>query len=216
MVAECVHEWGIWEKMLWYTSQGRFVGEARKCGKCPAVETRNVEVDPRPAVIQPTIGVFAGIFNKEGKLLLKKITSGRFAGEWDLPGGGVDAITASKAQDERVVGEELARHVKDEVGMTISVEPMPPMYPAVLKGGGDWAFVIPIAQYAEATPEMGPVQGETKWVSPEELEELSRDPEGNRVLSGYGKRMHRLCLQTLTHSPNTDFQIRAREMLAKI
>jgi hypothetical protein len=215
-MVEHEHEWGEWERILWYTPQGRFVGEARKCNKCPAVETRNVEIDPRPAVIQPTIGVFAAIYNKEGKIPLKKITTGRFAGEWDLLGGGVDANAASKSLDERIVNQELSRHVKEEGGMTIAVEPMPPMYPAVLKGGGDWAFVIPIIQYAEATPEGGLKKGEIKWVSPKEVEELAKVPEGERLLSGYGKRMHRLCLQALAHSPKEDFRIQAREMLAEI
>jgi len=72
-MAEYTHEWGEWEKMLWYTPKGRFIGEARRCRKCSAVETRNVEVDSRPRVVQPTIGVFAGIFNEEGKSFLRRL-----------------------------------------------------------------------------------------------------------------------------------------------
>lgn len=206
----CIHEWKEWEKMLWYTPQGRFVGEARRCNKCPAVETRNVEIDLRPAVVQPTIGVFAGIFNEEGKLLLKKITSGRFAGEWDLPGGGVSAVAASEALDERVIGEELARHVKEEVGISLSVAPVMPMYPAVLKGGGDWAFVIPVEGFPE------PTKGVTRYVSPQELRELAKGPEGNRLLSGWGKRMFRLCLMVFRYSLNPEYVQEAFKMLRAI
>jgi len=213
-MAECVHEWGPWEKILWYTPKGRFVGEARKCSKCSVVETRNVEVDPRPAVLQPTIGVFAGIFSKDGKLLVKRITSGRFVGEYDLPGGGIAAVNASKARDERVIGEELRREVEGETGVEIPTpQPMPAMYPAVIAGGGDWAFTILIG-----VAEQSPTKGEWKYVSPQELRELADGPEGNRLLSGPGKRMHRLCLRLMASrdNPNPEYRKQAGAMLAEI
>ena len=228
MVTTCVHEWGEWEKMLWYTPKGRLTGEARKCNKCPAVETRNVEVDSRPAVIQPTIGVFAAIYGEDGRILLKKITSGKFAGEWDLPGGGVDGQKASQSLDERIIGQELVRHVEEEVGVIISIGPMPPMSPAVLKGGGDWAFMIPVEiteRELKRLAAMGKewvspgsteeefAKGELMWVCPTMLSALARRPEGSRLLSGYGKRMHRLCLQALARSPQAVYRIRAKETL---
>jgi len=215
-MAECIHEWQEWEKMLWYTPQGRFVGEARRCNKCPAVETRNVEINSRPAVVQLTIGVFAGIFNKEGKLLLKKITSGRFAGEWDLPGGGIRAAAASKTLDERIILQELSRQVWEEVGIYIpGFSPMVAMYPAVLKGGGDIGFAILIG-----ISDTKPSKGETKYVSPQELRELAEGPEGNRLLSGWGKRMCRLCLMLFASgdAPNREREHakEAERMLAEI
>jgi len=194
MATECIHVWGNWERMLWYTPAGRFVGEARKCVQCPVVETRNVEVDQRPAVIQPTIGLFAGIFNYKGKLLVRRrsLDIKSSPGEWELPGGGVDAVNASRALDERIVHEELNREVGEEVGLQLHplIIPPGPMFPAILKGGGDWAFVIPFSIYTYG----GTLKGETRWLSPDELEELAKGPERNRVVSGYGKRMHRLCL----------------------
>ncbi len=190
MCCECEHVWEDWEKILWYTPKGRFVGEARKCKNCTAVQTQDLEVDTRPRVIQPTIGVFAGIFNKEGKILLKQITSGKFKGEWDLPGGGVDAERASQAPDERIFWEELIRHVKDEVGISISLSPNSRiLMPAVLKGGGDWAFPVMIGFLFE-----NPTKGVCKYFSLEEVQELARGAEGNRLLNGEGKRMHRLVL----------------------
>jgi len=206
---ECIHEWEEWEKMLWYTPKGRFVGEARRCKKCPAVETRNVTVDTRPAIVQPTIGVFGGIFNEEGKILLKKITSGRFAGEWDLPGGGVSAENASKAPDERILFEELAGIVKEETGISISVSVESQILtPAILKGGGDWAFPIVVGTIREK-----PTKGETRFVSPQELQELADGPEGNRLLSGRDKRMYRLASRLLCHSPNPEYRRKAKEMV---
>jgi 8-oxo-dGTP pyrophosphatase MutT (NUDIX family) len=211
VTTECMHEWSEWGKMLWYTPQGRLVGEARKCGKCPAVETRNVEIDPRPAVVQPTIGVFAGIFDEEGKLLLKKITSGKFAGEWDLPGGGVDGKRSSQAPDERIFWEELVRHVEEEAGISISVTSRSRILaPAVLKGGGDWAFPIVVGICKEK-----PTKGETGYYSPREIRELARGSEGNRLLSGEDKRMYRLAMRLACHSPNPEYAREAEEIISE-
>lgn len=56
-------------------------------------------------------------------------------------------------------------------------------------------------------------KGELMWVYPAILSDLARRPEGSRLLSGYGKRMHRLCIQAFAHSPRNDFREAAREML---
>ena len=211
MAELCEHGWSEWESVLWYTPQGRFVGKARRCNKCPAVETRNVEVDPRPTVVQPTIGVFAGIFNPDGKLLVKKIQYGKFAGEWDLPGGGIDAEKASQAPDERIFWEELARHLKEEIGISVPITSKSQILtPAVLKGGGDWAFPIVVGTVPK------PSKGITRFVDPREATELARGPEGNRILSGEGKRMHRLILRLLCHSPNQKYSEEAKKLLEKI
>ena len=216
-MAECIHEWGNWEKMLWYTQKGRFVGEARRCGRCSAVETRNVEIDSRPAVVQPTIGVFGGCYemstpsNPGGGVLIKQIETGKFAGEWDLPGGGIDAEKASQAPDERIFWEELARHLKEEIGISVPITSKSQILtPAVLKGGGDWAFPIVVGTVPK------PSKGITRFVDPREATELARGPEGNRILSGEGKRMHRLILRLLCHSPNQKYSEEAKKLLEKI
>jgi len=214
-MAECIHEWGDWKKELWYVAGGRYTAEFRKCKRCDAVEAKNIMKDERPAVVRPTIGVFAGIFNEEGKLLLRRRPTGvSFAGEWELPGGGVDADNASQALDERIIIQELGRKVKEEVGISILyMLPMVAMYPAVLKSGGDWAFAILIGVVKEK-----PSKGETKYVSPKELRELAEGPEGNRLLSGWGKRMCRLCLRLLASrdAPNREYTKQAGEMLTEI
>jgi len=214
-MAECIHEWGEWKKELWYVAGGRYTAEFRKCKKCDAVEAKNIVKDERPAVVRPTIGVFAGIFNEEGKLLLRRRPTGSsFAGELDLPGGGVDADNASKSLDERIVVQELAREAREETGISIPpMLPMVAMYPAVLKSGGDWAFAIHVGVVKEK-----PTKSETRYVSPQELRELADGPEGNRLLSGWGKRMCRLCLRLLASrdAPNREFAKQAGGMLTEI
>lgn len=161
---------------------------------------------------RPTIGLFAGIFNEEGKLLVKRRPQGiSLAGEWDLPGGAVEEEANAKALDERVIGRELAREVKEEVGIEISISPMLPMFPAVLKGGTDWAFVIVVGR-----TDKKPSRGEIKWVSPDELKELAERPPGNRLVSGWGKRMCRLALMALCHSTNKDYRKKAIQYLQEI
>lgn len=219
-MAECKHEWGEWEEVpVWYTSAGTFKGEFRKCKKCPQVESRNLEVSERPGVINPTIGIFAAMFNEKsegGKLLIKKIETGRYAGEWDLPGGGVVAKNATQALNEEIIATEVCRQMREEIGISLPIPLMPQMFPAVLKGGGDWAFVIPITKWHVNSFFQEAIKGEVKFVSPEELRELAEGPEGNRLLSGWGKRMCRLCLQGFYYSPNPKYRRDAKKMLKEI
>jgi 8-oxo-dGTP pyrophosphatase MutT (NUDIX family) len=130
-------------------------------------------------------------------------------GDWDLPGGAVEAENNAKAFDERIVGQELAREVMEEVGIGIAPEPgpMPAMFPAVVKGGNDWAFVIALGFFDK------PTKGETKFVSPQELKELAEGPLGNRLVSGLGKRMWRLSLQAFLHSPKREYREQANQWL---
>ena len=62
----------------------------------------------------------------------------------------------------------------------------------------------------------GMPKGETMWVGPLVLEELTKKPAGEQLLSGRGKRMHRMALIALTYSPNEDFRQQAQETLEKI
>ena len=173
------------------------------------------------------LGVYAGILNpkKEGKLLLRRrveedsILPGKsFKGNWELPGGGV-METEKPGYDWPI--RELRREVEDEVGISIQVDPMPPMYPVFFKGpiGYDLAQVTPIITEAE------PTRGETIYVSPPELERLAEEfvpankekgIDGKGIVSGKGKRMHCMALAALSHSPNPEFAKQAQEMLAEI
>ncbi|MBW6441274.1 NUDIX hydrolase [Patescibacteria group bacterium] len=169
-------------------------------------------IKKNPDVVRPSIGVFAGIYNNEGKVLLKKRGKNEtLSGDWDLPGGSVEVESAAVASDERLIGQELAREVMEETGIQISVEVMPAMYPAVIKGGFDWAFVIPIYNIKRDE-----TKGDYAFYSPKDLLRIAQLPEGRRLVSGVGKRMHRLALMALCHSPNLEYRKEANEMLLEI
>ena len=113
--------------------------------------------------------------------------------------------------DERVIGEELLREVYEETGMIFPpLQRMPAMYPAVMKGGKDWAFAIIIG-----ITDQEPTKGEWRFISLSELERLANGPEGNRLVSGYGKRMYRLILRMFASRdcPNLAFRGLAGRML---
>ncbi len=186
------HKWGEWKEIpVWYTPEGRFTGEMRGCKECDTVEARNLKVEGRPAVINPTIGGFVAIFTPKGKLVLKQIEEGKFAGEYDLPGGGIRVEACSKASDERVIAKEIEREVMEEIGLEIKLPQPLKMIPVMLKGGGDIGFLV-LAELQSVKPKL--TKGNIKLVLFQELEELVDGPPGNRLLSGRGNRMHRLCL----------------------
>jgi len=166
-------------------------------------------------IATPKIGLFGGLFDKTGKLLVKQRSSDEsLPGDWDLPGGGVEATSNEAALDERVISEELLREIEEEIGLILPpLQRMPAMYPAVMKGGSDWAFAINLG-LVEAVP----TKGNWKYVSPKELATLANGPIGNRLVSGYGKRMHRLCLRLFASrdNPNPAYRAAAGAMLKKI
>lgn len=176
--------------------------------------------------IKTTVGVFAGILRQsDGRLLLRRraeipsiIPGKSFKGNWELPGGGV--MEAERVLYHHLV-KELEREVKEEIGIPISVDPMPPMHPLLFKGprGYDLAMVTPVETSLE------PTKGETIWVAPKELEQLAREFEpadkktgkdGKGIVSGFGKRMHCMALKALCFSPDPEHIIQAEEMLKEI
>ena len=82
--------------------------------------------------------------------------------------------------------------------------------PAVLGGGGDWAFPIVVG-----ITDL-PTKGKTQYLSPREVDNFAKGPEGNRILSGQWKRMHRILFRFLEHSPNKDFAQEAKVYLSNI
>jgi 8-oxo-dGTP pyrophosphatase MutT (NUDIX family) len=178
--------------------------------------------------IKTTVGVFGGILNREGKLLLRRreetdsITGESFFKNWELPGGGI--METEKVPYSCPVNE-LKREADEEVGISIPVDLMPPMYPVLfknLKGEYDLAMVTPIQTSLE------PTKGETIWVSPKELgvlaEEFISDTQAKKqglkeakgIVSGYGKRMHCMALKALCFSSNLEYRKQAGEMLLQI
>ena len=176
--------------------------------------------------ISTTVGVFAGILDQTtGKLLLRRrveedsiIPGKSFKSNWELPGGGV--MDMEKISYNHLLNE-LAREVDEEVGISVSVDPMAPLYAVLFKGpaGYDLAVITPI------TTSSSPTKGETILVSTEELEKLAKDfasadkkkgIDGKGIVSGYGKRMHCMALKALSSSPNVAYSEEAKAMLAEI
>lgn len=162
--------------------------------------------------VKATIGVFAGIINPSGKILLRRrleessITGESFKGCWELPGGGV-LLQDGMPYDHLV--RELEREVKEEVGIQIELQFMSPMYPVFFGEAQDLALVAPFVTDQKPT-----TKGETRWVSLEQLNDLAKaytppdketGKEGRGIVSGYGKRMHCMALKALSVSGPDSF-----------
>ncbi|MDP2637375.1 MAG: NUDIX domain-containing protein [bacterium] len=161
------------------------------------------------ARLTTTVGVFIALFNPHeyGKLLVRRrVRELTFRGNWDLPGGGVEEVGESNY--DHLVAEGF-RELEEEVGIEISLIPgyAYSMYAAFLKGQktNDLALVIPCMSHEY------PTKGETCWVSVEELNDLAREfmvldeakrQEARGLVSGWGKRMHRLALSAFVSMPN--------------
>lgn len=171
--------------------------------------------------MQITIGLFAGIFNEKGKILIRRRKSENLKGscshegDWELPGGTMEKGNIWEKKDERIIGEELARELKEEIGVLIKVPFMPMMFPAVNVNKEyeiiDFAFIIPKVKLCEK-----PIKGENMYVSPKELNNLAKQPKGSRIVSGFGKRMHRMILKTLCFSSNAKYAREAKKILSEI
>jgi len=120
----------------------------------------------------------------------------------------------AKATDEGLIGEELRREVKEEIGIDLPIlQRMPAMYPAVIAGGQDMALAIIVGFMKEK-----PTIGEYAYISPDELWKISHNSEGNRLVSGWGKRMCRMCLRMFVSRdcPNGAYRNQAAKMLKDI
>ena len=167
------------------------------------------------------IGLFAGIFDENGRVLLRRRRRENpslacpYEGDWELPGGTMEEENIWKEDDERIIGEELAREVKEETGLLIKVSFMPTMYPAFYidreRGNMNFAFIIPVGVVREK-----PTIAENIYLDPKKLKELSEGPEGNRIVSGWGNRMCRMALLALCHSPNRHYRQEAKRMLLEV
>jgi 8-oxo-dGTP pyrophosphatase MutT (NUDIX family) len=188
----------------------RYVADVLECAKCGEIRIKNVIKHPWSAVLQPAIGVFAGIFDSNGRILLVKIDYGQFVGEWNLPGGGVDAEKAKEAIDEQFLLQELAREVEEETGISLhlKIEENPILWPALLKGGEDLALPIVVGVIKDQ-----PTKGETRFASLETVQKLAKQLPRSCLLGGYGGRMHRMTLRLLSYSHNRSYQQEARNAL---
>ena len=167
------------------------------------------------------IGLFAGIFDENGKVLLRRRKRENpnfpclYEGDWELPGGTMEEENIWIGKDERFIGEELARELREEIGLLIKVPFIPAMYPVVYidkeKKIIDFAFIIHVGIVRERL-----TKGENIYVNPKEIKELANQLEGKRLVSGFGKRMYRMVLMAFFHSPNSQYQQEAKRMLLEI
>ncbi|HOC53470.1 MAG TPA: NUDIX domain-containing protein [Candidatus Pacearchaeota archaeon] len=156
-----------------------------------------------------TIGIFAGIFNSKGELLLRRRDCEPYLGKWELPGG---AVLKSHLEigDERAIGKALQERILDEIGVSISPQRMPAMYPTIPKKGDDIAFAVIIGIFHENTL----FRGEAEFVSLEKLVFLA---EYEELVSGK-QRMYRMCLRMFASRdcPNSKYREEAGYLLSRL
>lgn len=213
-----------WKRELWYGPDGMYQADIKRNEQGNIAEARNIVQIGRPRVASPTISVYAAMFfpyskksEDSGKLILhRRPDNVSFARDWELLGGGISAEANARADDERVIGKELIRIISEKTSFAweIEIEHMPPMHSAVIKGGSDWAFVVSVETNKIGRSIWG--MADFTLVSPQELSELAKGMEGNRLLSGYGKRMHRLSLAAFRYSPVKGYKKEAGKMLKEI
>ena len=184
------------------------------------------------------LGTYIGFLNpnKEGRLLLRRRIEEdsiipdpndpsktiSFRGNWESPGGAVEETSEEKVSYDYPI-KEAVREAAEEVGISVPLSGMPPVYLVFFKGpkGYDLAGITPAITTEE------PTKGETMWVSPSELNVLAEEfisetdakkqgREAKGLLSGKGKRQHCMALAALCHSPNPEYAKQAKEMLSEI
>lgn len=142
-----------------------------------------------------------------------------FRGNWELPGRGIRETDAEEVSYDYLL-EELQREVQKRVGIDIPVNPMSAMYPVFLKGqsGYDLAMVAPVVKKMR----VGNKENERIFVSTKELNRLAMEfapadkKDGKGLLSGWGKRMHRMALKALSFSPHMVYAVEAKKTLEEI
>ena len=151
-----------------------------------------------------TIGVFAGIFDSGGSLLLRRRNEETYFGKWELPGGALQKKYL--IGDEKAIRMALCERVRVETGLNIIdyVQAMPAMYPTIHEN--DIAFAIIVGKVNQT-----PTKGEIIYVTPSELQVLAVCED---LVSGQ-KRMYRMCLRMFVSRdcPNLEYRRQASEIL---
>lgn len=116
----------------------------------------------------PRLGVGAVVF-KEGEVLLVRRNKAPAAGEWAIPGGGVE------------IGETLSqaaeRETLEETGVTVRAEKPVYTFESIVRdpdGGVRFHYVIVDleAEYLSGEPTPGDDAGECRWIGPSAYETL--------------------------------------------
>lgn len=178
----------------------------------------------------PTIGVFAGILNQHGRLLLRKRTLSEEkksqisdkvkGGEWELPGGTVEDEEMILAGNENGLVQALKREIREEIGFEISISLPLRTFPVVIakeltpgKITRDVALLV-IVESNEIIRKVSEAPfGECLWSNTSMVNELAKGNDVGKLVSGWGKRMHRMSLIALLYSGKPDFSSEAQKTL---
>jgi hypothetical protein len=159
-----------------------------------------------------TIGVSNGFLTQDGKLLLQvrtnnswmgKVLGKTYEGLWELNGGMVQEKDIMKALTLPVLGAQAIDNAKNKLGITMTVPEYPSVGLTILKneekGILDWAFVLVVPPDCWQPPSEWP--RDIIFVDMVELNAMTRRPEGEgQLVSGWGKRQHRMSLFALSNA----------------
>ena len=174
-----------------------------------------------------TIGVDNGFLTMEGKLLLQIRTTQSWMGQvlgksyeglWELNDGAVQEKNILKALTLPVLKAQAIENAQKKLGISMTVPENPAMYLTIYenkeKGILDWAVTFPIPpEYWQMPKEL---LRDVMLVDVEGLNDLASRPEGKgQLVSGWGKRQHRMGLGTLFYSP-ISHRLRAEALLTQI
>ena len=110
------------------------------------------------------VGVKILLKNKEGKYLLVRRSSEKYpevGATWDLVGGRIDAGTSLK--------ENLAREVKEEIGLTLKKEPRIVAAQDILKVPGRHVVRLTYLGEIEGEPTLNEENTDFRWFTAKEL-----------------------------------------------
>ena len=110
------------------------------------------------------VGVKVLLKNKEGKYLLVRRSSEKYpevGATWDLVGGRIDAGTSLK--------ENLAREVKEEIGLTLKKEPRIVAAQDILKVPGRHVVRLTYLGEIEGEPTLNEENTDFRWFTAKEL-----------------------------------------------
>lgn len=110
---------------------------------------------------RPVLGVGAVIVDDDGRLLVVERANEPAAGRWTLPGGKVEP-------DERIV-EAIAREVREETGLEVTVGDLLGVHEAIWDGG-HYVIVDHRAEVTGGSLAAGDDAADVAWMGRSELE----------------------------------------------
>lgn len=173
-----------------------------------------------------TIGVNNGFLTEDGRLLLQirtteswmgKILEKSYEGLWELNGGLVKEEDLLKALTLPILGRQTVKNAEEKLGIRMEFPGNPITYLTVYenkeRGIVDWAFMFVIRPGYWDTGETSFLR-DVMLVGVEGLNRIANLPEGKgQLISGYGKRQHRMGLAALSQSSDSEERIVAQKTL---